>query len=213
LKLQYFCHAGDTEIGGFGISAKNNLLYVEDFVTVKQQTTAVSVVFDDGAVADHFDQWVDAGLQPQQFARLWLHTHPGSSAQPSCTDEDTFQRVFGQNDWAVMAILSRSGQTFARLRHNAGPGCNQRLAWRVDWSTWPEDLSFVGWHDLAAEWQKEFQENIHPIVLPAWQGFGPGFPDGFWGYRLSSADEPTDQTGRFCLNAAFSPMEEGGSLD
>jgi hypothetical protein len=30
LKLQWLCHAGDTEIGGFGISAESNPLYVED---------------------------------------------------------------------------------------------------------------------------------------------------------------------------------------
>ena len=32
----FFLHAGDTEVGGFGVSAENNLLYVQDFVTVKQ---------------------------------------------------------------------------------------------------------------------------------------------------------------------------------
>src|SRR5262245_37564999 len=51
LKLQWFCHSGATEIGGFGISAKHNPLYVEDFVTVSQRVTSVSVAFD-GAVVE-----------------------------------------------------------------------------------------------------------------------------------------------------------------
>jgi hypothetical protein len=29
LKLQYFCHAGDTEVGGFGIAAADDCLYLE----------------------------------------------------------------------------------------------------------------------------------------------------------------------------------------
>jgi hypothetical protein len=184
LKLQFFCHAGDTEIGGFGISAQDNLLYMEDFVTVRQQATAASVVFDDAAVADHFDQWVDAGLKPQQFARLRIHSHPGSSALPSNTDEETFDRVFGQNDWAVMAILSRSGQTYARLRHNAGPGSRQQLTWRVDWSAWPEEANLIGWQDLAQAWQEEFQNSIHPVpVTPfSFLGLGMGHPSHFQEY-------------------------------
>src|SRR5689334_14381541 len=56
LKLQFFLHVGDTEVGGFGVSrSPGDLLYVEDFVTVSQQTTCVTVEFDDAAVADHFD--------------------------------------------------------------------------------------------------------------------------------------------------------------
>ena len=44
LKLQYFCHAGDTEIGGFGVAADDDPLYVEDFVTVRQHVDRKSVV-------------------------------------------------------------------------------------------------------------------------------------------------------------------------
>src|SRR4051794_1102008 len=89
LKLQYFCHVGDTEIGGFGITAKENLLYVEDFVTVRQQTSMMTVAMEDEAVADYSDRCVDAGLLPQNYLRIWCHTHPGSSAEPSGVDEET----------------------------------------------------------------------------------------------------------------------------
>ena len=122
LKLQYFCHAGDTEIGGFGVSADDDPLYVEDFVTVRQHVSAVTVRFEDAAVADFFDRCVDAGLAPGRFARIWCHTHPGDSVTPSDTDEETFARTFGSCDWSLMFILGRTGRTYARLAFAAGPG-------------------------------------------------------------------------------------------
>src|SRR4051812_10086196 len=66
LKLQLFLHAGDTEVGGFGVSRAGDPLYVEDFVTVVQETTYVTVAFDDAAVADYFDAMADAGRPPAE---------------------------------------------------------------------------------------------------------------------------------------------------
>src|SRR4051812_33915806 len=45
LKLQFFCHAGRTEVGGFAVSAGHDPLYLEQFVTVRQATTAAGVRF------------------------------------------------------------------------------------------------------------------------------------------------------------------------
>ncbi len=132
-KLLYLRDAGDTEIGGFGISSKEDLLFIEDIRLVRQTCTWVHVAFDDVSVADFFEAQVEAGRQPEQFARLWLHTHPGRSAEPSATDEATFARVFGGADWAVMFILARGGQSFARLRCNVGPGAEIQLPVDVDY--------------------------------------------------------------------------------
>ena len=100
-KLLFFRDCGDTEVGGFGITAKDNLLLVEDFATVRQKVGVVSVSFDDEAVADFFERQVDLGRKPEQFARIWLHTHPGDSPQPSMVDEETFDRVFGDRKSVV----------------------------------------------------------------------------------------------------------------
>jgi hypothetical protein len=108
-KLFYLRDLGDTEVGGFGISAADDLLYVEDIQIVGQTCDMASVAFDDQSVADFFDRQVDAGLQPCRVGRIWTHTHPGSRPQPSMTDEETFARVFGRSDWAVMFILARGG--------------------------------------------------------------------------------------------------------
>lgn len=174
-KLQYLCHRGDTEIGGFGLSPSNDLLLIEDLITVKQSVSAVSVSFDDEAVADYFDAQVDAGRRPEQFARTWVHTHPGHSPDPSGTDEETFDRVFGGCQWAVMAILAKGGQTYARLRFNTGPGGQLLIPVTVDYSA-----AFDASNHEA--WEEEYQANIHPepagvLMSSAWDDDLMGAPD------------------------------------
>jgi len=115
-KLIYFRDREDNEIGGFGISKPDDLLFVEDFQTVKQKVTSVSIEFDDSAIADFFDRQVDCGRKPEQFARIWAHTHPADSAEPSMIDEQTFQRVFGDCQWAVLFVLAEGKNVYARLR-------------------------------------------------------------------------------------------------
>src|SRR5689334_18540998 len=100
-KLLFLRDAGKTEIGAFGISASDDFLLVEDVELVRQTCTWATVEFDDEGVANFFDEQVDKGRQPESFARLWLHTHPANSAEPSGTDEETFSRVFGRSTWAV----------------------------------------------------------------------------------------------------------------
>ena len=146
-KLLYLRDAGDTEIGGFGITSAADLLLVEDVVLVEQTSTWISVDFCDRSVADFFDAQVDAGRQPEEFGRIWIHTHPASSAQPSSTDERTFQRVFGTSDWAVMFILARGGQTYCRLRFNVGPGGEVAIPVEVDYSSSFAASDHDGWHE------------------------------------------------------------------
>ena len=161
LKLQWFCHAGETEIGGFGISAECNPLYVEEFVTVRQTVTPVSVRFEDAAVADFFDACVDRGLRPERFARLWLHTHPGDSPLPSCTDEATFERCFGNCDWSVMFILGRTGLTYARLAFSAGPGGQLLLPVSPRWANLPKTLDTGQTLQAHVEsWRAEYAANV-----------------------------------------------------
>jgi len=133
-KLLYFRDKSDNEVGGFAITEPDDLLSVIDFITVKQNVSAVSVKFDDEAIADLFDEQVDLGRKPEQFARAWLHTHPGDFAEPSMTDEETFQRVFGACQWAVMFILAQDNKTYAKLSFNVGPGGQMLIPVAVDYS-------------------------------------------------------------------------------
>ena len=152
-KLLFLRDYGETEVGGFGITAPDDLLLVEDIRLVKQTCTWVHVAFDDAAVADFFDEQVDAGRQPEQFARIWIHTHPGDCPRPSLTDEQTFARVFGRSEWATMFILARGGRAFARLRFNVGPGAAINLPVSIDYTR-----SFDGC-DLA-DWEQEYLANV-----------------------------------------------------
>jgi proteasome lid subunit RPN8/RPN11 len=155
-KLIYLRDYGDTEVGGFGIAAGNDLLRVTDVQLVRQRCTSVTVAFDDEAVADHVDHNIDAGLTPAQCLRIWVHTHPGDSAQPSSTDEDTFARVFGACDWAIMFILAQHGETYCRLRFNAGPGGELELPVAIDYA---EEFDGTDW----AAWEAEYEANVSPV--------------------------------------------------
>jgi hypothetical protein len=95
-----------------------------------------------------------------------VHTHPGSSAQPSGTDEETFERAFGRCDWSIMFIISRTGQTYARLRFAAGPQASLLLPVRVDWAAWADVLTDLGGErlgELAEAWMDEYGQNIRPV--------------------------------------------------
>ena len=133
------------EVGGFGITEVDDLLFVTDFVLVKQTVTAVSVSFEDESVADFFENQVDIGNKPEQFARIWMHCHPGDSPEPSCTDEATFDRVFGSCDWSIMFILAQNGDSYARLRFNAGPGGKVKIPVCVDYGYEFDAADFELW--------------------------------------------------------------------
>ena len=188
LKLQFFCHLGDTEVGGFGLAAAEDLLYIQDFIPVRQQVTPVTVRFDDAAVADYFDACVDQGISLNRCGRLWLHTHPGASVMPSGTDEDTFARVFGACDWSVMFILGRTGRTYARLAFSAGPGGQLLLPVEVDWAAWPDVLSdkYGPLEVHRDQWRQEYAANIQmlPDLLVTPKGLPVANPfedDRWWG--------------------------------
>jgi proteasome lid subunit RPN8/RPN11 len=133
-KLLYFRDKSDNEVGGFGVTEPDDLLCVREFVTVKQDVTAVSVKFDDEAVADLFENQVDLGRKPEQFARIWLHSHPGSSPEPSIIDEETFERVFGGCQWALMFVVAQNDKTYAKLSFNVGPGGQVLIPVEIDYS-------------------------------------------------------------------------------
>jgi len=155
-KLLFLRDHGDTEVGGFGVTLPDDPLLVTEFQLVGQECTPVTVAFDDLAVADFFDRQVDQGRQPAEFGRIWIHTHPGNSPQPSSTDEDTFERVFGRSDWAVMFIIARGGESYARLRFNVGPGGSLEIPVSVDYSR-----PFAGSDEPA--WEEEYQANVVPV--------------------------------------------------
>lgn len=165
-KLVYLCHRGETEIGGFGITAPDDLLLVDELYLPQQQTTPVTVAFNDESVADFFDEQVVAGRRPEQFGRIWIHTHPGNCPNPSTVDEETFARVFGGCDWAVMFILACGGATYARLRFNIGPGGDIEIPVEVDFHCAFAASDHQAWED--AYLQAVHVRQAHPLVAGEW---------------------------------------------
>jgi proteasome lid subunit RPN8/RPN11 len=159
-KLLYLRDAGPTEIGGFGISATGEPLLLEDVRLVRQRCDWASVAFEDESVADLFDEQIDLGRRPEEFARIWVHTHPGESPSPSATDEETFARVFGGCDWGVMFILAKGGRSYARLRFGVGPGGALEIPVEVDFTA---EFSAS---DREA-WAAEYAACVEPLERPA----------------------------------------------
>ena len=172
-KLLFLGDFGPTEVGGFGITHPSDPALVTDLCLIPQRCTSVTVAFDDAAVADFFDLQVDQGRSPEQFARIWIHTHPGDSAEPSLTDERTFSRVFGKCDWAVMFIVARGGAKYARARFNTGPGGELRLPVMVDYQN-----QFGSADHLA--WEAEYQACVRHdegLLLSGASGARMSLPD------------------------------------
>lgn len=170
-KLIYLRDRGPTEVGGFGITEPGDPRFVTDIVLIKQTCTDMTVVFDDAAVADFFDDQIDAGRHPELFGRIWIHTHPGISAQPSQVDVKTFARVFGNCAWAVMFILARNGATYAELKH-AGKPKAEKLSVGIDFK--PEFAA----SDQSA-WEAEYLECVQDAPLPPLWDLAEWFDDEF----------------------------------
>lgn len=168
LKLKFFLHIGNTEIGGFGVTKKDDALYIEDFVTVKQLCSSVSVEFDGEDMSRWTDEMLDNGYDFQNFFRIWIHTHPGFSPNPSNIDENTFVKTFGKYDWSLMFIMAHhdgqfSDETYARMRiGNQTIKEQEELCVLVDWARWPAicmDMN-MSIHQLMEDWENEYRDNI-----------------------------------------------------
>jgi proteasome lid subunit RPN8/RPN11 len=190
---------GETEIGGFGISSVTDLLRVEDVRLVRQYCSPVTVAFDDGAVADFFDAQVDAGVAPERFSRIWLHTHPGDSPLPSSVDEETFARVFGSFHWAVMGIVARNDATYARLQYRVGPHGSFEIPLVVDYSQPFAASDHGGWrteYDLTvdAAWGRSIDDwdfkNELPKDWPADPEEWEDLSDGGWTGSFPASGRP-----------------------
>jgi proteasome lid subunit RPN8/RPN11 len=147
-------------------------LRIVRLIVPRQYCTEISVRFDDESLADEFENLAEAGYSPLQFARVWLHTHPGDSAHPSLLDEETFARKFSDPDWAVMGILARSGASYARLRWNAVPQFEIELAVEVDF-----EGEFGG--SRRDDWDALYRERVIP---ERWFSYSPAdeFMESWW---------------------------------
>ena len=233
-KLLYLRDIGNTEVGGFGITLKDDPLYVYDFSLIAQESSGASVDFKDEDVADFAMDMAEAGFEPAQFMRIWIHTHPNMSAEPSGTDEETFARAFGGCDWAVMAIVSKSNDEYCRIQLNSGPisGVYMEIPIEIDYTTYDFYASD------SEKWAKEYKNKVTKKVwahtygggafkytgransVPGphashghmgwdeWEDYaGDGMWDNYNGFEWEEIDSPS------AINVAKSPAESDDDED
>jgi len=177
LHWQFICHAGKTEACAFGVSKPNVPTYVESLHIPKQSCTPAYCESDDDELLDLLMQTMTGKYVEGQVGRVWLHTHPGSSAQPSSIDETTFKDVWtGPQDFYAMLILARGGETYCRTKSPTDVDSRQRTpsTVRVDWARLPELLPQLP--ALTTGWAAEYAEKVKhspSTGFAAWQGYLP----------------------------------------
>lgn len=182
-KLIYIRDLGNTEVGFFGISDIDDMLCVKDIAVIKQKASTVTIDFDTDWLVNWYDDQRDLGLQPVQYGRIWIHTHPASSATPSSTDEKTFADTFEGYSWAVMAIVARGGETYARLK------CLQPTEFEIEISVVVDySLSFDA--SKHEEWKKEYEELVKKEVWTYPNTVYYGEYDGASGKLYTSPKNP-----------------------
>ena len=93
--------------------------------------------------------------------------------------------MFGHTDWAIMFILARGGQTYARLEFHVGPGGSLLLPVEVDFTRpFPAANQAAWWEEYHACVQ---QELLPTLPLLSRSDLGPA-PDDF-GVEAPLADD------------------------
>lgn len=165
-KWQWLCHVGPTEVGAFGITSDGDPFLVEDLWVPPQVGDPAYCDPDDGAIGMAMEWAVDQGIDPARVRNVWLHTHPGDSARPSGTDEETFRDAYAGCRYAVMAILARGGDRYARVRYEVGG--SYELDVRVLWHLLPGQAGKIA-DGLALEWPEEYKRvRERPPVVFDW---------------------------------------------
>lgn len=135
LKLLFLLHhIHDTECGCYGVTSLDDPLTVLDLYIPTQEVTTAFVSFTED-LAETTDNFLDRNVQPRQWQRIWIHTHPGNSASPSSKDVETFDQLMSGCDYSIMFILARDESWSCRLRTRLGPySITRELPLFVDWN-------------------------------------------------------------------------------
>lgn len=112
--------AGNTEVGAYGITAEDDPLLVVALILPQQTVSVATVEVDGDALLDMTEALNEAGFPPHRWSRVWCHTHPGESAQPSGVDEVYFDGL--DQEWSAMVILADGGDEYCRFAWNPKRG-------------------------------------------------------------------------------------------
>lgn len=158
-KLLYMRTKGKTEVGGFGICPYDeHPLYVDNFVLVGQDSGPVSVDHDSKDIIQHAKRF-GKELATHQYMGVWMHTHPGFSANPSGIDIAQCEAFKRDMKYFVMFILgnANSGQddVTCRLFIKTDLGYIEKdIPCRVAWEDY---LTSLDMDDTYDAWDQEYE--------------------------------------------------------
>lgn len=139
----------------FGIASTDDPLLIDDLWVPKQKVGPASAELDEDDMALRISEMAQSSPM-SRFMRVWLHTHPGSSAAPSGTDRESQHKIFGQCEWSVMGILAKEGAFHCEL---SWWGPDHRTPMRVQI---PHQVDWSARFDGADpdQWSAEYVENV-----------------------------------------------------
>lgn len=188
-KLQFFLNATNSEVGMMGISSLENPLTIIDLAILPQEVTTASIEFSEEGIANFYDDCIDLKMNPIQYSRVWIHTHPTGIYSPSSVDEKTFSDIFGKCDWAVMYILTKDNRDYCALQFNRFP------QHRVELTGTRVDFSIPFQNSNKELWEKELKDNVKKkeIIVKKFnkkENKQNGY--GYYGSRINPLDKWTE---------------------
>ena len=148
-KLRYMCANTENEVAGWGYAHDpEHPMQLSDIFMPPQYNSVAYVEMDDDALNKYLISMMQKGHTPEQTMRVWIHTHPGSSATPSSVDWNTLRRLSSDLPWASMFIMSKEGSMTCNTQHVKAPRTVQTQV-LVDYGHFkglpPLETSFIDW--------------------------------------------------------------------
>ena len=149
----------DTEVAFMGIAddPKEPFHITRLYMPEQNNSTAYVEMEEDSISAHMLELFQKDGIQPNQCARVWIHTHPSSDTTPSGTDETTFKE-FLQGDWCIMLIVGTTGKTTCRIKYKwdspfGGGVADEEMDVVLDWE-----------NDFPATDMDEWIDTMHKVT-------------------------------------------------
>lgn len=206
-RLRHFANATENEVAAWGICEDpDNPLLVTDLHLPLQTNNPCYVEMDDDAINRYLVDQTILGRSPEQFMRVWIHTHPGASPTPSSHDRDTFERLTKELPWLVMFIMSEAASMTATYRGPLTSQPNLRLTPTVDYHgihwTGPQTVDLAADRKLLASVENKgslspltVEQEVQAITFPKDYSFPPKKKNTFTPSQLAINDATADRYG------------------
>jgi len=161
------------EVSLMGISknSEDDIHRVVDVLCVPQECTGGNTEFLEKEYTDWREaRMFDDKMDPITFSRIWIHTHPGESPNPSNVDEDNFKKIKEDADFACMYIVAKKNKDYCRTMYDSRLGQKQTLeSAKVIVGNWIVPTSYI--FDLEEAAQQYNISYIEESFLSQYKAF------------------------------------------